>query len=63
MSNVTVHHPKEEWERDTDIETRVSFLIGWNSILVDDLLERCSKRIEFEESRWFQLICRNLFYL
>ena len=40
MSNVTVHYSKEEWERNDESYSRVSFFIGRSSVLSDQSLER-----------------------
>ena len=52
MSNITVHHSKEEGEGNNEVNTWIGFLIGGNSVLVNDLLERSRKLIQLEKCRW-----------
>jgi hypothetical protein len=40
MAHITKHHTEEEWESYNSNNSRVSFLIGWNTISVNDQLER-----------------------
>ena len=49
MTHITKHHSEEEWERNDRKWYRVSLLISWNTIGVNDQLPRSRELILFKE--------------
>jgi len=52
MSNITKHDTEQEWESNNSKDCWVYFLIHWDTIGVNDLLESISELIRFDISRW-----------
>lgn len=48
MTNITKHDTEQEWERNTSEDSWVNFLVGWNSVSVDNLLIGPGKLVSLE---------------
>lgn len=59
MPNITKHDSEKEGESDDGEETRIDFLIGGDTIGIDDALETLSELVGTMEG-WGSLRCRNL---
>ena len=56
MSDISVHHSKEEREGHNEVNARISFFVGRDRVFVYDLLENSCEFIQFEVS--WRVECR-----
>ena len=49
MTNVSEHDSKQEWEGHTCEETWVNFLVIWDTVCVNDLLESICELVSSEQ--------------
>ena len=55
MSNIAVHHSKQEWEANDRVNCRVDFFVRRHSILINHHLEVLGELIGLETCRWVEL--------
>ena len=56
MTHITEHHSEAEWESDNRHWGWVCFLVGWDTVSIDNHLEHVSQFGDFVEGRWFDSI-------
>jgi hypothetical protein len=52
MTHISVHDTKQEWESNHGEDSRVDFLVHWDTIGVYNLLEWPSEFVAFDISGW-----------
>jgi hypothetical protein len=50
MANITKHYTKQIWKCNNSYNSRINFLISWNTISIDYFLKYASKFIQFKMS-------------
>ena len=56
MTHITVHHTKQERERNDRVDRRVYFLVGGYCVLVHNELEVLRELISLEVGWWAELV-------
>jgi hypothetical protein len=59
MTHISKHDTEKEWEGYTCENTRINFLVSWDTIGINDLLEDSSEFIDSEQTRWSDSMLMN----